>query len=110
MPYDRGYRSYGRRLSNPRRASRPRKPDVRIEFPAQGETYCEEKFGVYEYSRYERSSVLAGQQRRVNLGSYDTEAEARAAHPEAAPGISGCGYQKPYLLHLPEYGDVDVDW
>ena len=55
----------------------------RIEYPAAGSTYNMDKFGVYEYSTYERSSVLAGRSRRVFLGAYDTLTEAKQEHPDA---------------------------
>jgi hypothetical protein len=75
-----------------------KKPDIRIEFPSTGATYSRDEYGVYQYDRYPRGSVLAGQQRRVFLGSYETLEEARAVHPGADE--SACGYQAPYLGHL----------
>jgi hypothetical protein len=80
-----------------------RRPDIRIEYPSRGTTYCSDEYGVYEYSRYGRSSVLAGQQRRVFLDSFDTLEEARAAYPTAK--VCDCGYQAPYLNHLPDGED-----
>ena len=80
-----------------------RRPDVRIESPSRGATYASEEFGVYEYSVYPRSSVLSGQQRRIFLDSFDTLEEAQKAYPHAK--VSGCGYQAPYLNHLPDDGD-----
>lgn len=64
------------------------KPDIRIEYPSVGTTYFRDVFGVYEYSTYPRSSVLAGQERRMFLDSFETLAEAQAAYPTAyvAPG------------------------
>lgn len=38
---------------------------------------------VYGIGRYERSSVLAGQPRRVFLDSFDTVDEAKRAYPKA---------------------------
>lgn len=96
-----GYRS--RRYNSSRRTSKPRKPDVRIEYPCSGATYCEDKYGVYEYSVYPSSSVLAGQTRRVFLDSFNTLEEAKAKYPDA--DLCGCGYQPPYLGHLPDDGD-----
>lgn len=78
--------------------------EIRIEFPSKGATYCKNKYGVYEYSTYPRDSVLAGQERRRFLGQFDTLEEAQSAYPGA--DISGCGYQPPYLGHLPEDGDL----
>lgn len=52
---------------------------MRIEYPCSGATYCEAKYGVYEYSVYPNSSVLAGQQRRVFLDSFNTLEEAKEA-------------------------------
>ena len=60
-----------------------RLPLLRIEYPCQGATYCRPEFGVYEYSTYSPSSVLAGQDRRVFLDAFNTLAEARAAYPSA---------------------------
>lgn len=87
---------------------RERKPDIRIEFPSQGETYSRPEFGVYQYDTYPRGSVLAGQQRRIFLDSFKTEAEAIAAYPQATPGC-GCGHISIDAMtrHLP--GDDDPD-
>lgn len=58
--------------------------DIRIEFPAEGRTYVhEDMYGVYEYSTYDRSSVLAGQEKRVYLNEYPTLRLALNAHPGA---------------------------
>lgn len=73
--------------------------DQVIEYPSAGATYCREQYGVYEYSTYARSSVLAGQERRVFLDSYETLADAQAAFPRARVG-NGCGYVAPSLHHL----------
>lgn len=79
------------------------KKDVRIEYPSRGTTYCKDVYGVYEYGTYPRGSVLAGQQSRRFIGQYDTLEEAKAAHPEATwKGDGACGFQKPYVGHLPE--------
>jgi len=40
-------------------------------------------YTVYGWGTYERSSVLAGQARKCYIESYDTEEEAKAAHPGA---------------------------
>lgn len=82
---------------------RARRPDIRIEYPSRGATYARAEYGVYEYSRYGRSSVLAGQTRRVFLDSYKTLDEAKAAYPTAK--VAGCGYAPPYLGHLPDGPD-----
>ena len=73
--------------------------DIRIEYPSIGATYGRPEYGVYEYSEYPRSSVLAGQTRRRWLDSFETLNEAKAAYP-AAVEAAGCGYQEPYLEHL----------
>lgn len=87
--------------------------NVVIEYPMQGATYFEEKYGVYEYGFYERGSVLVGRQKRVFLDSFDTLAEAQAAYPDAAwhgtpdgKGV-GSGYVEDRMLDLP--GDDDPD-
>jgi hypothetical protein len=77
--------------------------DIRIEYPSRGTTYCKNEYGVYQYGKYPRSSVLAGQTRRVFLDSFDTLEEAKAAFPEAS--LAGCGFQAPNLSHLPADGD-----
>jgi hypothetical protein len=79
---------------------RPREREVRIEYPSRGATYNRPEYGVYEYGTYPEGSVLAGQQSRRFLDSFGTLAEAQAAHPGA--DVSGCGYQPPYLGHLPD--------
>lgn len=80
--------------------------DIRIEFPSQGETYSRDEYGVYEYSTYPRSSVLAGQERRSFLDSFETLEQAQAKYPTA--DISGCGYHVPSLGHLPDEDDDHV--
>ena len=80
-------------------------PDVRIEFPSRGATYSRDVYGVYQYDTYPRSSVLAGQQRRTFLASFDTLEEARAAYPDADVA-EGCGYVAPSLNHLSDEGDL----
>lgn len=77
-----------------------RKPEIFIEYPSRGATYADACYGVYEYSTYPRSSVLAGQRRRVFLDSFETLAEATAAYPNA--DTSGCQYTPPCLNHLPD--------
>ena len=77
---------------------------VTIEFPSRGATYNRQVYGVYAYDTYPRTSVLAGQQRRTFINSYETLAEARVAHPDAKE--SGCGFQPPDLSHLPDGPDI----
>ena len=77
--------------------------DIRIEFPSRGKTYCHQTYGVYSYDTFPRHSVLAGQQRRQFLTSFPTLEEARAAYPAAQ--LCGCGFQEPYLGHLPGEDD-----
>lgn len=81
-----------------------------IEQGSHGATYRNSMntFTVYEISRYPRSSVLAGQQRRVWLDDFSSLAEAQAAYPDAR--FSGDTYRAPYLEHLPEEGDNDNEW
>lgn len=77
------------------------KLDQRIEFPAQGATYCREEYGVYEYGEYPSSSVLAGQERRSFLASFATLAEAQAAYPNAQR-VHGSSYfpERNSVAHL----------
>lgn len=78
-----------------------------IEYPSMGSTYCREEYGVYEYGTYPRSSVLAGQQRRRWLDSFETLAEAKAAFPEAEWQDNGSHFQPVSVSHLPaEQGDA----
>jgi len=75
---------------------------VHIEYPSEGATYSRPEFGVYRYDRYPRGSVLAGQERRTFLASFETLAEARTAFPGADE--TDCCYKPPFLDHLK--GDV----
>ena len=95
---------YGRRGNYRSRTTRPAKTDIRIEYPSSGATYNSEEYGVYEYGRYGRGSVLAGQQKRMFLDSFATLEEAKAAYPNAEYHEAS-GYQAPYLNHLPDDGD-----
>ena len=76
---------------------------TQIEYPCKGATYHNDEYGVYEYSIYPRSSVLAGQTRRVFLDSFTTLEEAKKEYPEAE--LTSSCYQEPYLNHLPDDGD-----
>lgn len=78
--------------------------DVRIEYPATGATYTRRCYGVYEYSTYPRTSVLAGQTRRVWLDEFRTLAAAQAAFPTAHV-VAGSCFAPPDLSHLPEEDD-----
>ena len=78
--------------------------NITIEYPSRGATYNSPEYGVYEYSKYPRSSVLAGQTRRVFLDSFATLEEARQAFPQAEVS-AGCGFQEPSLSHLSDDGD-----
>ena len=77
--------------------------EIKIEYPSAGATYNRAEYGVYQYSVYPRSSVLAGQTRRVWLDSYTTLEEAQAQYPEAE--VTTSCYKAPYLNHLPDDGD-----
>lgn len=78
--------------------------DVRIEFPSSGATYNRPVYGVYRYDRYPRHSVLAGQQRRTFVDSFETLEQAKAKFPNAR-FVKGSGYVAPDLSHLPDDGD-----
>lgn len=97
------YRRFNRSSSYRPRESAPQREDIRIEYPSRGATYCRQEYGVYRYDTYASNSVLAGQQRRTFLASYPTLEAAKAAYPNASS--AGCGYQPPYLGHLPEGND-----
>lgn len=76
-----------------------------IEYPATGATYHHEAYGVYRYGTYEDWSVLAGQEKRSSLGTFDTLEEAQAAHPEASwQGEGSCGFRE---VNIPE---TAPDW
>ncbi len=77
--------------------------NIQIEYPCAGATYNRPEYGVYKYGVYPRSSVLAGQTRRVFLDSFATLEEAQAEYPDAV--VASCCYQEPYLNHLPDDGD-----
>lgn len=77
----------------------PKKPRVYIEFPSRGETYRDEVYGVYAYDTYPRDSVLAGEERRTFLDSFETIEEARKAYPGAKE--TGCQFVRRNFNHLP---------
>ena len=81
-----------------------------IEQGSRGATYQNDAstFTVYEISRYPRSSVLAGQQRRQWRDEFASLAEAQAAVPQARS--SGSTYAPPSLHHLPGNGDGSNDY
>jgi hypothetical protein len=64
-------------------AYRRQDEELVIEYPCSGATYYREEYGVYRYGTYERSSVLAGQQKRSFVDSFETLAEARENYPQA---------------------------
>lgn len=76
---------------------------TQIEYPSSGATYNNDEYGVYQYSVYPRSSVLAGQTRRMFIDSFKTLDEACKEYPAAV--ITGSCYQPPYLGHLPDDSD-----
>ncbi len=79
---------------------------VLIEYPSAGATYSRPEYGVYGYGTYPSSSVLAGQEKRVFLDSFETLEEAQAAHPEAEWQKLGSQYREPDLSHLPDGPDL----
>lgn len=44
------------------------------------------RFNVYQWDKYPRHSVLAGQPRKSWLEDFDTLKEARETYPNATPG------------------------
>jgi hypothetical protein len=68
------------RINDLRSTVRPR-PTFTLE-PGRGETYRHTRPVLYAHSTYERSSVLAGQPRRLWVAQWDTWEEARAALAE----------------------------
>lgn len=61
---------------------------IRIEFPSIGATYAFNKYTVYQYGVYPRSSVNYGMQCRTFIDSFDTLDEARKAYPSAEECIN----------------------
>jgi hypothetical protein len=79
-----------------------------VEYASRGATYRHaDGYTVYEHSTYPRSSVLAGQPRRVFVETFATLAEAQAAFPAAEflGHDGGSTYAPPDLSHLPDDGD-----
>jgi len=76
-----------------------------IEQNSRGATYrnSDDTWTVYEIRQYPRSSVLAGQQRRVWVEIFNSLEEAKEAFPDAE--VSECTYREPYLNHLPDDDD-----
>lgn len=68
------------RINEIRSSVRPR-PTFTLE-SGRGETYRHARPVLYAHSTYERSSVLAGQPRRLWVAQWDTWEEARAALAE----------------------------
>jgi hypothetical protein len=68
------------RIADIRSTIRPR-PTFTLE-PGRGETYRHARPVLYAHSVYERSSVLAGQPRRLWVAQWETWDEARAALAE----------------------------
>jgi hypothetical protein len=81
-----------------------------IEQGSRGATYHNDMdtFTVYEIGVYPKSSVLAGQQRRIWLDDFESLKEAQTAYPDAV--ISGDTYREPYLEHLPGSGNGNGDY
>lgn len=78
------------------------RPYRKIEFPSRGATYCEERYGVYEYGIYPPYSVLAGQSQRSFLGSFETLKEAQDEFPDAIwEEEDGSGFQPVVIPHEP---------
>lgn len=69
-----------------------------IEFKSDFNDY----WAVYEIGVYERGSVLAGQTRKRFVGSFDSEAEAKAAYPKASVGYYDANNT---FGHLPDEND-----
>jgi hypothetical protein len=65
------------------RSRKQQDEEMVIEYPSSGATYYREEYGVYRYGTYERSSVLAGQQKRSFVDSFETLAEAQENYPQA---------------------------
>lgn len=60
---------------------------------------------VLGWGTYPESSVLAGQAMKVFLDNFPTEAEARAAYPQAEHFSNAWTEPQVSLAHLPDDGD-----
>ena len=79
--------------------------------PGHGMTYSNGEPTLYGYGVYGRSSVLAGQTRRVNLGQFDRDTVPALCAAMRAAGLKvtveqGSGYTAPNLNHLPDGPDL----
>jgi hypothetical protein len=74
-----------------------KKRELTIEADKYGNGY-----NVYEWSVYERSSVLAGQEKKQYIDGFNTLEEAEAAYPEA---VAGYRQANNYFHHLPDPDD-----
>ena len=61
-------------------------------------------YAVYEFGRYPRSSVLAGQTRKSFLDSFESLEAAQAAYPDADVGYVPAGNS---FGHLPDGDDLE---
>jgi hypothetical protein len=75
--------------------------DIRIEFPAQGKTYCHQEFGIYEYDVYPEGSVNEGLERRRFLDRFSKLSEAQEAFPGATWEGEGSGFREHPLPETP---------
>ena len=62
------------------------------------------RYAVYEIGEYPPSSVLAGQDRKQFLASYDDMESAKQAHPDAEEGYHDCNNS---FTHLPGEDTMD---
>jgi hypothetical protein len=75
-----------------------------ITYEWRGENGYKPRVCVHGWDVYPRYSVLAGQERKVFLDSFDTEEEARAAYP-MADRSHPLLQREISLNHLPDDGD-----
>lgn len=91
----------------------PIEPYTAIEYPMSGETYPapgdKPMYGVYRYSEYEQSSVLAGQVRRSFLNCFEKLEEAQENYPDAEWSGNGSGYVPPAVPDMPWPGFDPAD-
>lgn len=79
--------------------------------PGYGMTYRNGEPTLYGYGVYGRSSVLAGQSRRVNLGQFNRDTVPALCAAMRAAGLKvtveqGSGYTAPDVSHLPDGPDL----
>ena len=69
-------------------------------------TYSNNRWTIYSLGVYPSHSVLAGQQKRTFIDSFETLEQAKEQYPTAIVNSNGTSYRAPDLSHLPDDGDL----